>query len=117
MKIRNGFVSNSSSSSFIVAVDNNTQPLRMMINIENECATIKTIEELRKCDRFRYDDDEDLEESGDWKKSVEAIKAGKVIKLFEASNEDDSIISGLYGCTLKPEMFDGSVDIISNGDY
>lgn len=116
MKIRNGFVSNSSSSSFIVAVEDNDKPLKLMINIEKECEIIRTIDELSKCDRFDYYDDEDKEESDDWKKAVEAIKSGKVIKIFSASSDEDSIVSGLYGCTLKKEMFDTEVDIINDGD-
>lgn len=118
MKIRNGFVSNSSSSSFIVAVEDNDKPLKICISVEPECETIRTIEELDKSDMYEYYDDEEKAESKEYQNAVKAISEGKVLKYFSASNEDYSILSGLYGTTLTSDMFENeNVTIIENGDY
>lgn len=118
MKIRNGFVSNSSSSSFIVAVEDSNKPLKISINVENECDTIRTLEELKNCDHYKYDDDDELAENEEYQNAVKAISEGKILKFFSASNEDDSIMSGLYGTSLEPEMFeDKNVTIICDGNY
>lgn len=117
MKVRNGFVSNSSSSSFIVAVDKDSGPLHLKINIEKDCETITTIEELDKCDRFEYYDEEEKKESKEYQTCVDMINAGKVIKMFSASNDDDySPLSGFYGCRLTKKHIGKNVTIINDGD-
>lgn len=117
MKIRNGFVSNSSSSSFIVAVKKDSGPLTLKINIEDECDVISTIEELEKSEHFRYCDEEEKAENEDYKKCIKAINAGKVLKFFTASNEDYTPLSGFYGHTISKKEVVGDVEIIQNGLY
>jgi hypothetical protein len=117
MKVRNGFVSNSSSSSFIVAVEKDSKPLHLKINIEDECEVIETIEELEKSQYFKYYDAEDRVESEEYQNCIKAINKGKVIKMFKASSEDYSILSGFHGHRLKASDVVGIVTIIADGNY
>lgn len=117
MKNRLGFVSNSSSSSFIVSVDKDSGPLHLKINIESECETITTVEELEKCEHFRYDDEEERAESKEYQQCLKMLEQGKVIKLFVASNEDENLLSGFHGHCLEKEDIVGAAVIIANGDY
>ena len=117
MKIRNGFVSNSSSSSFIVAVEKNSGPLTLKINIEKECEIISTIEQLEKHFDDYYCNDAEKAESEKYQACVKAINEGKILKLFSASNEDYNQLSGFYGYQLSKDDVVGDVEIIDSGNY
>lgn len=117
MKIRNGFVSNSSSSSFIVAVEKDAKPLHLKINIEDECEVITTIEELEKSRYFRCCDAEERVENEEYQACVKAINAGMVIKIFRASNEDYSCLSGFHGHRLTEKDIVGKATVIADGYY
>ena len=117
MKIRNGFVSNSSSSSFIVAVENNDKPLQLKINIEDECEVIETLEELEQSRHFKYFDKEERAESEEYQECINQINAGKVLKMFKASSEDWGMLSGFHGHTLTEKDIVGKATVIADGNY
>jgi len=113
MKKRIGFVSNSSSSSFVVASEKGV-PLKATIEVdlsELKTGTVKTIEQLDSYmlerNGYRYEDksiEELFEEEPyliiDYNNMVKSILDGKVLTMLEASSEDcDSIGQYLYGRT------------------
>ena len=63
MKTRNGFVSNSSSTSFIVAIDKTLPKAKivMEIDLSNYGDVIETVEELDDCWELAGDDDGDFD--------------------------------------------------------
>ena len=70
MKTRTGFISNSSSTSFIVGIEDNTEvELRIKIDLANYGDVIATKEELDEYFRdkyWKYDDDEE-----DWREEYD----------------------------------------------
>lgn len=104
MKIRNGFVSNSSSSSFIISA-HPKQSLKTTITIEANInnyvkQTINTIEELQE-----YLEDvagtcsiTKLKEYGwydTYKKCLSALEQGNIIYVGEFGNENGDVIENL----------------------
>lgn len=104
MKVREGFVSNSSTSSFIVAVDDGGDVPKVTIQIEVDIAryadaTIRTQEELDAymIDRYAWGEKQTLEEvfedyGGDhlkiqYEQMQKAIQNGKVVLAGGFSNE------------------------------
>ncbi len=91
MKIRSGFVSNSSSSSFIVATDGRTKvTLKLEVDLAKFGDVIKTKDELD----WQFEDNygEDWRDDGDWyenhyNKALAAIEAGKTVIMGCVSNE------------------------------
>ena len=89
MKIKNDFVTNSSSTSFIISSEKKLNTL--MCNIEVDLfdlnpVAIRTIEELNE---YCYDDQKDYNEM------VEELKKGNIVYYFSIGNEDEEPLSGL----------------------
>ena len=103
MKLRNGFVSNSSSSSFIIAAKDSSK-LKTKIEIEVDLSDfldeyeISTEHELLK----KYIDDflyslEELKDNKDYLKALEEIKKGNKI-FFLSCSSDSGDSSESYFC-------------------
>lgn len=116
MKIRNGFVSNSSSSSFVVATTGNTQ-FQITIDVdlkEYVDHTIKNEEELKKIfiNDYGYRE-EDLKNDKEYQKCLNAIKNGKTILLGHFSDDCGNDISSFLCNNGLPENIK-SIEIITN---
>lgn len=112
MKIRNGFVSNSSSSSFMVAIDKEkkSNEVRIVIDVgldEIDNVILETEEELRQyyidnyCDSlddFLSSSDEDLDQ---YKEYLNQIKKGKKLIVCCVSSEEAGIEEVIYGGKYK----------------
>ena len=119
MKIRQGFVSNSSSSSFFIACDPNKTKVKIEIELDfsgygEEYQTLEDIiDELK--DRFCY--------SGDCKNDVyyqkildkvkKSFSEGKVVILGDFSNESDDSLSQ-YFCDAGLPKNAKDFDVIYN---
>lgn len=135
MKVRKGFVSNSSSSSFILAVEKDVKNEDIKIEISlTECIEkrIETIEALQAYFEKNYiwDTDEDkatksfisrLAEEGDWcvekyEECEQAIYNGKAIIMGSGSNEDYNAagLAVYYGAINDLDM--ENVQVIESGD-
>lgn len=135
MKRRQGFVSNSSSSSFILAVDKDVKNEDIKIEISlSECIEnrIETVEELQAYfdENYIWADAEEraeksfislLQEEGDWcvekyEECEKAIYSGKVIILGSGSNEDYNAagLAVYYGAIDQLDM--PNVQVIESGD-
>ena len=121
MKLRNGFVSNSSSSSFVVAVTDKTKvTLQVTVDLKKYADKVCTTEdELR--DYFKYEYGDDFQKEDDWaskrfNKCLRAIKDGKKIMLGSFSSDGEEPIEQYLcevGLPKSPDM-----DIIeSSGGY
>jgi len=103
MKIRNGFVSNSSSSSFVISTKKGVTPkIKVEIDLsEYFTKTISTIKECREyIKEYEYvDTDEEIDaeiESDDrYKEMLELIEAGNVIHIGSVSDEMDDPIEAM----------------------
>ena len=124
MKIRNGFVSNSSSSSFIVGVkDGKKTSTRVKLEIEVDLAKygtdINSIEELIKYyTDERYVEFEDLEHSETYLQAKKVIEKGGVVILGSFSDQDEALERLLCEMGLKSIVKDSNIEIIeSEGGY
>jgi predicted Holliday junction resolvase-like endonuclease len=105
MKVRSGFVSNSSSSSFIVAVEGNTKvTLKVEVDLAELGKILKTEDDVR--DAFNeYWGKEEMEED-EWvaekyRKCVDAIKNGKIVIFGDVANDSDN--------PLEAYMYDAGI--------
>lgn len=128
MKYREGFVSNSSSSSFILSVDKDFEPYKYKIKIELEVEldrfqdkVISNIEELNEyfdyhyCSNFiEYD-----YYAKRYYKMKEILDSGNKIFIGKLSSEsDDEISRHLYfnDEVLKNSLKDEKIKFIDSGD-
>ncbi|MFH1547157.1 MAG: hypothetical protein ABIC57_01590 [bacterium] len=109
MKIRSGFVSNSSSSSFIVATDGRTKvTFQVEVDLSSFGDVIKTEEELSAWFENEYGETWETEKYYDeerkrYDKCVEMLNAGKIIITGCVSNEGyEPEEQMLYAAGLPP---------------
>lgn len=117
MKIRNGFISNSSSSSFIIGVKNGETKITIPIEVDLKKygKVIKTKEELAEYFVDRYGEALLLDEKHVlelYTKSLETIKSGKMIIVGDFSSDGDPLESFLCEAGF-PETL-GNVTVIQN---
>lgn len=101
MKTRNGFISNSSSSSFIISstLENFNITIPVKIDLSELGETIKTEEELNSLfyDIYGYSHKEDQnkkaakEQKEDYEKCLKDIKNGKTIYLISIDYHDSQL--------------------------
>lgn len=122
MKKRFGFVSNSSSSSFIVAVNKGRTKIKLEVEVDLERyshSTISTIEDLMSYFiDYGYDLDE-IKEDERYQEAKKAIEEGKEILTGSfSSDEGDPIESLLCYNGLKKYIDSKNIVIIqSEGGY
>ena len=119
MKIRNGFVSNSSSSSFIVSCkDKKSAKIKVELEVDlyhHAKSKITTLSELDKyyIKQYGWDkkntieaifEDEDGYFKEDYIKAKKAIKRGEIVLFCSFSNESDEPVSQLL-CDMGIEKF------------
>jgi len=105
MKTRQGFVSNSSSSSFIVAAKNSKVKIEIEIDLESFCREENVISTLEAVDErfydiakdYRCDSKQELfkiypKQKQDYDKCVEAITKGMKIYFGSASSESGDAV-------------------------
>ena len=119
MKIRLGFVSNSSSASFIVAVDKKAKKVMAKIVVEVDLAEyvekrIKTVEDLDAYRKSEY-----CGNMADYGKCRKAIESGMDVLILSASDEDreNSVESMLCNMGLKNVVIGDGFVIQGHGGY
>lgn len=132
MKVRKGFVSNSSSSSFVVAVDNDTSTkitLSMEIDLADYGHVLNTVEELDNYYLKEYvyglntieewlKDEDDSWMHEQYKKSKKAIEDGKKVLIGWFSDDGDNAVESMLCNSGLRGIVEGDVEIIhSEGGY
>ena len=123
MKIRNGFVSNSSSSSFVVALDNLndaenpiTISLEMKINlsdygeiIKDKSAFVNWLEEQGYTNKYPYHKEKDI---------FNALDNGKIVIIGSFANDAEDTERILCDAGLNNVKFNKPVEVIEGeGGY
>ncbi len=124
MKIRNGFVSNSSSSSFLISAKDGEDPkIKIEIGlsqyVEDTLVTVKDVREYIKNQEFVDTDEEidaEIESDNRYKKMLQAIDKGNVIYLGEVSDEMDDPISAMLCHNGLGEVSGGNFEVIQDCD-
>lgn len=105
MKIRLGFVSNSSSSSFILSAPKD-KPLTITLDVESSGigTVITTEQELQAYFSDEYDDEyaEDSYLKARYDEALEELHKGRKVLAGRVANDDDNVLSRmLYESGLK----------------
>jgi len=120
MKVRNGFVSNSSSSSFVVALDPKKTKIKIEIEVDLETYAHKQITTLEEVEEhFKEEDTYGKRDEERYKVFLKAIKEGKTVFVGSFSDDgDDAIGTMLCNRGLEDkDMPKGGVIIESSGGY
>jgi len=88
MKTRNGFVSNSSSSSFVVAAKKGSTKIKLVIEVDIADFADHTILNVKQLDKYLDDDGLEKDECSWYGNAVKALKEGKAI--YKGWFADDS---------------------------
>jgi len=111
MKIRLGFVSNSSSSSFILSAPND-KPLTITINVETAGigSVIVTEEELQAYFVDEYDDEyaEDPYLKARYDEALEELHKGRKVLIGRVANDDDNVLSRM--------LYENGLDLLASAD-
>jgi hypothetical protein len=128
MKIRSGFVSNSSSSSFILATakDNKKSPIKITIECNLKDIIEDTIETEKQWVEYlsehccygesfadQLKEDEWLRKK--YEKGIKQLKAGKILLVGNCSNEDDDAVSQfIFDNKLKGHIDETKYSIVED---
>ena len=116
MKIRNGFVSNSSSSSFIVAVDGDKTKVTLTVEVDladygTVCRTETEVTEMFELDYGTEEMEDEDAMAPTYQKCLQAVRDGKIIILGSFVSDEPGVEAYLCeeGLPESPGM-----DIIEN---
>jgi hypothetical protein len=121
MKIRKGFVSNSSSSSFIVAVDPSVNPkgcvtIQVEVELSDMGRTLRNEQEVIKyCKEHYYSDDNEYKE-----KMLSTVKEGKFVIIGEFASDSDDVVERMLcdnGLTIDKRLVSGLTIIQNDAGY
>jgi len=124
MKIRNGFVSNSSSSSFVVGLkDKNDTTIKVSFEVDLSAygEVISNVKDLKRLfieDRYMDEEDEDGEEHTLFNKCVKLISCGGAVVLGSFTDENGGVEAVLCEFGIeKPKKGDKYTIIQNEADY
>ena len=134
MKVRTGFVSNSSSSSFVICHKSNIDIKKYMlekftipdtnifapvitdaINCTYDCIekTFKSKQEV--LDKYGYDESDDINPNSDIQRTLDAIDKGMVVQYGSFCSDSESIETLL--CDIRLNYVSDDFIFIHEGDY
>ena len=133
MKIRTGFVSNSSSSSFVIATGKDKKTLKITLEIDLTGETnswFSPVKEryetkeaylnaVRETHYVEGDSEEEITEEYPWvEDALKALEAGKVIYELQGSSEDGEALSQLIydGTASKLLKHEEDIEVILDND-
>lgn len=122
MKVRTGFVSNSSSSSFIVSVPKEKDcqiEIKMSVDLSSYGRIIKTEKQLRECFKDRFDDYMEDDYSRElFEKCLKAIKKGEIIVAGSFCDDGTEAVEQLLCQVGLEDICPSKVKVIENeGGY